>query len=383
MNIPLAHLLRPRIIDDVIGQRHLLTKNASLRKLIDDDDVSSMIFYGPPGCGKTCIAQIIADQTKCKSLKLNATSMSVTDVRKFAKEEGRKLLIIDECHRLSANQSDVLLPFVEDGTLNFIGATTENVFHAMSGPLISRSLIFQFEPLSRKDLLTLICKGLCHLQVERPNLTMDPDAALYVVDVSCGDGRKCITLFDLASRICENDIISLQTVKNVAPNKYMIFSEDLHYDYASAMQGSIQASDPDAAIYWLAKWLESGEDPRYVARRVLISAAEDAYDNPICTAVAHAAFIAAKEIGRPECDISLAQAVCLIATSKRDKSAACAMWSALKDVRESNEVWVPKEMRDAHYSGAKQLGQGAYHDGQNQFAYVGINKRYYYPEKWK
>jgi putative ATPase len=341
-----------------------------------------MILFGPAGVGKSCIAEVVANMTKSKFLKLNATTLSVVDIRKFAKVEGKKLLFIDELYRASRSQSDVLLPFVEDGTFQMVGSSTESPFHTISSPLVSRSVIFQLEPLSVKDLLSLLVRGINHLRLTRPNLEIEKEAALYVARVCCGDGRKCLTLLDLVSSVQEKDQITLADVQNVSPNKYMVFDEGMHFDIASAEQGSLQASDPDSAIYWLAKWLESQEDVRYIARRIMVSAAEDAYSNPICTAVAHAAYTAAKEIGRPECDILLAQAVCLIATSKRDKSAACAIWSALKDVREGEEVWVPKEMKDSHYKACEKLGQGAYHDGMNMKAYVGVSKRYYRPEDW-
>ncbi|MDP1711136.1 MAG: hypothetical protein Q8K86_01590, partial [Candidatus Nanopelagicaceae bacterium] len=305
----------------------------------------------------------------------------INDVRKFVKTEGKKILFIDEIARLSRNQSDVLLPFIEDGTVVLVGASTENPFHTLSSPLISRCQILQFEPLGERDLAELLVRGIKHYRQEGKKIMLEEDAARHVIRVSCGDGRKCLTLLEMVVLLNDGKAITLEMVKNAAPNKYMVFGEGMKYDLLSALHGSLQASDPDAAIYWLAKALEV-IDVRVIARRLLVAAGEDAYGDPICTAVAHAAFTAAKEIGRPECDILLAQATCLIATSKRDKSAACAVWEALKDVREGKEVWVPKEMRDSHFDGAKELGQGAYHDGMNMKAYVGIEKKYYHPERW-
>lgn len=194
--------------------------------------------------------------------------------------------------------------------------------------------------------------------------------------MSCGDARKVISFIEIAAELAKDGAIDADLAQEVAPSKYMALSEDMHFDLASAFQGSIQASDPDAAIYWLAKWLESGEDPRYIARRLLVSAAEDAYSNPICTAVAHAAYTAACEVGRPECDIVMAQATIMIATSDRDKTAAKAIWTAVADVKRGINLEVPRSMRDCHYPGAKELGNGAYHDGQRQTEYVGIDKIY-------
>jgi len=386
MDEPLAQRLRPRSLDDVVGQRHLLAPDAPFRRMIEQDALQSAVLYGPAGIGKTCIAQLIAQKTNATFLKLNATTLTVSDIRKFAAREAkRRVLYIDECYRLTRTQSDVLLPFIEDGTLIFLGASTENPFHSLSGPLVSRSLIFQLNPLTEKDLAALLIKGIRHYHTDRPQLSIDKDAAKHIITVSCGDGRKCLTLLEMAVAVCKNHHVDVELVKAISPNRYMVFEAkgDYHYHYASCMQGAIQASDPDSAIYWAMRWMESGEDIRYIARRILISAAEDAYGNPICTAVAHAAYTAAKEIGRPEFDIILSQAICLIATSKRDKRGAIAAWKALKDVKEGELVEIPKEMRDCHYAGAEQMGEGAYHDGKNQEAYVGINKKYFEKESPK
>jgi putative ATPase len=369
---PLATILRPNTIDEVVGQRHLLGEGCLLRKLVENDQITSAIFYGPAGTGKTSIANVIANQTKSHFMRLSATSAKVSDIRKIATaaktcESKKTIIFIDEIHRFSKAQTDVLLPYIEDGDIIFIGATTENPFHSMASPLISRSQIFQFEPLSARELGELIVNAIRHYRMDDKHVVITHEAIRHIIRVSCGDGRKAISIVDM--------------IKKVAPSKYTIFSADEHFDLASWMQGAIQASDPDSAVFALAKWLESGEDPRYIARRVLVSAAEDAYGNPICTAVAHAAYTAAKEIGRPECDIVLSQAVCLIASSKRNKAAANAIWGAVSDVRKKVDVCVPKTMRDAHYAGAEKLGQGAYKDGRNQEVYVGVNKRYYRNEE--
>jgi len=203
------------------------------------------------------------------------------------------------------------------------------------------------------------------------------DAARHLINMSCGDGRKVVSLVELCVVLCEGDRVGLDFAREICPSKYVIYTDDMKYDYASAFQGSIQASDVDSAIYWLAAWLESGEDPRYIARRIVVSASEDCYSTPEAAVIASNAYLAACHIGRPECDLVLAHATAFMATAKRDKSAAKAIWAALKDVREGVDVAVPKEMRDMHYEGSAQLGNGAYHDGMNQEKYVGVNKKYF------
>jgi putative ATPase len=228
--------------------------------------------------------------------------------------------------------------------------------------------------LTDAEVCKLLVKGIKHIRLTKADFKIDNDSIKAVIKAANHDGRKAVSILEMASLVSDN--ITVDIVTSIAPNKYYAFSDNAHFDYASAYQGSIQASDPDAAIYWLAQWLESGEDPRYIARRLLVSAAEDAYSNPICTAVAHAAYTAACEVGRPECDIVMAQATIMIATSERNKTAANAIWQAVKDVRSKADLEIPREMRDSHYPGAKQLGHGQYHDGADMSAYVGIKKRY-------
>lgn len=380
MNEDLATILRPKTIDEVVGQQHLLGEDKPLRKLIERNKLKSLILYGPPGTGKTTIAEIIAKTAGIKFSKFNATSASVTQIRKVgqkAEKEGRTLVFIDEIHRFSSTQQDVLLPFMESGVLVVVGATTENPFHSIRGALLSRSSIFQVEPLTEKDLLVLVGRAVAYYRKIYPKMKVEQEALKHILRISCGDGRKAINTVELTLETCES--LTLADVKEIAPSKYVVFGKDEHFDLASAYQGSIQASDPDAAIYWLAKWLESGEDPRYIARRLLVSASEDAASRPEAATVAHNAYIAAKEIGRPECDIILAHATILVATAPRDKSAARAIWAAVSDVKKGREQFVPKGMKDSHYAGAKALGHGQYHDGADPSAYVGIEKKYYFP----
>ena len=378
---PLAVILRPKTLDDLVGQDHLTNQNSILRKLIESNNLTSTIFYGPPGIGKTTIAEIIANTVKTEFFKFNATSIKIADVRKLCakaiKSEEKLTIFIDEIHRLSKNQAEVLLPYVENNQVILVGATTENPFHAVGKALLSRSSIFQLNPLTQKALLQLIGKALNYYKNKGLNPAIEQEALKHIMTISCGDGRKAINTVELIIEHYGN--LTLENAKLVAPSKYMVFGKDEHFDLASAYQGSIQASDPDAAIFWLAKWLESGEDPRYIARRLMVSASEDAAGNPEAATVAHNAYIAAKEIGRPECDIILAHATILTATAPRNKSAAKAIWAAVADVKQNKEEWVPKEMKDSHYPGAKKLGNGIYKDGMNKDFYVGIDKKYYLP----
>jgi putative ATPase len=381
--IPLAKILRPKTLSDVIGQQHLIGPGAPLRKLIERNKLKSIILFGPPGLGKTTLMEVIARTTKSKCISLNATSLTIKDLRRegnIAKESNTNVVItLDEIYRLTRPQSDALLPFVEDGDIIFIGCSSENPYHTVSSPLISRSQIFELEPLKPIDIIKIIQKAIQYYHSNNKNITIEPEATKYITKMCCGDARKALTILEMAVEITDKDKITLECVKIACPSKYPIFSADNHFDYASALQGSLQHSDPDAAVYWLAKWLEAGEDPRYVARRLVIAASEDCCSTPEAAIIAHSAYIAAKEIGRPECDIVMAHAVVAIATAKRDKAAAMAIWGALKDVREGANIEVPKEMKDGHYEGAAKLGNGAYKDGMNQEAYIGINKVYFKP----
>ena len=375
---PLALQLRPKTFDDIIGQPHLTGPDAVFRQSIESNNFCSFILYGPSGSGKTSIVNVLEQLFEIH--KFNATTFTAKEIRKVLDKPGDVIVMIDECYRLTAPQSDILLPYLETARVRFIGCTVENPFHSMRSSLLSRSHIFETEPLTQIDVLKVIIRGVEQIRKQWP-IKIDKEAARYISVAASGDARKALSILETAFNHRQN--ITVEVVKKVAPSKYLVFNDQAHFDLASAFQGSIQASDPDAAVYWLAKWLESGEDPRYIARRLLVSACEDAASTPICAAVAHAAYTAAKEIGRPECDIPLAHATILVATAPRNKSAACAIWSAVSDVRNGYTVEVPKNMKDSHYKSCQKLGHGAYNDGMNQAAYVGIDRVYYNPSRWE
>jgi len=382
MATPLAQLMRPKSFDDIIGQEHLTSKEAPFRKSIESGAFGSFILYGHCGTGKTSIVNVISQLYSVT--KFNATTFSVKQLRQAIDQvPDGGIIHIDEIFRLTATQSDVLLPHVEDGRIRLIGCTSENPFHSMRSPLLSRCHIYVLEPLTQMSIIKILVRAATYLKKHGLN-KIDKEAILYISRVANKDARRALTVLEAAFNcVTDSGIISAEVVKRVAPTKYYRLTTDDRYDLASAFQGSIQASDPDSAVYWLAKWLESGEDPRYIARRLLVSAHEDAASTPIAAAVAHSAYTAACEIGRPECDIALAHAAILIATAPRNKFAIRAIRAAISDIRKGIDLEVPKPMRDCHYKGSAKLGHGAYHDGANQEAYVGVKRKYVDPTAWK
>ena len=389
--LPLAVMLRPKTLDEIVGQEHLLGKDAKLRKLIESDKLTSVILWGPPGVGKTTIAELVASYTKSQFIRLNATQSTVKDIRKYgeaAKQSGIPVVaFVDEVHRANRVFQDILLPYTENGDIILIGATISNPYFSVDSALLSRcQMICELKPLTTIDLAKVLLRGIQYYKSQNINISIEQEAAKYLINVVNGDARKILATLEVATILTQdtNEIkIAIDLLREIAPSKYYVYSEDMRYQYASAYQGSIQASDPNSAIYWLACWLEAGEDIRYIARRLITSASEDACGNPEAAMVAHNAYVAACEIGRPECDIILAHATILTATAPRNKSAACAIWAALKDVREGQIIEVPNALKDCHYAGSKELGHGEYHDGMNQDAYIGVDRVYYHPEKWQ
>jgi putative ATPase len=380
---PLAAKLRPKTLSDIIGQEHLIGPGKPLRKLVEAKKLSSLIIWGPAGTGKTTIARCMALDCKMQFVELNATDATVKEIRMHgdqAKEWNvQTLLFVDEIHRFSKTQQDVLLPYVEDGFLTLVGATTENPFTSINAALCSRSQMFGVEPLTKKHLLQVMLRGLAYYRENNREIGMAKDAAQHILNVCNGDARKVLTVLETCVEVCDGPEITLELAQHVAPSKYMALGDTEHFDYASWVQGAIQASDPDAAVYALAVWLESGEDPRYIARRLMVSASEDAASHPQAALIANNAFVAACNVGRPECDIILSHAVITIANAPRDKSAAKAIWAAVNAVKTQSVKEVPKPLRDCHYAGAKELGHGSFQDGHNIKEYIGIDQKFYFP----
>jgi len=373
---PLASRMRPRTLAEYAGQGHILGEGKLLRRAVQADRFSSIILYGPPGVGKTTLAHIISQETRARFVTLSGVESSVGDIRKEAEAAARlrkltgqgTILFVDEIHRFNKAQQDVLLPHLERGTLRFIGATTHNPFFYVNSPLVSRSQVFTLEPLGLEDLEGLMERALADaergLGAWRAELT--PEARRHLATVSDGDARKCLNALELAvlSSIPGADgriRIDLAAAEESVQQKTVVYDGDgdAHYDTASAFIKSMRASDPDAAVYWLAKMLFAGEDIRFIARRIVIAASEDvglADSNALRVAVA--AQQAVEAIGMPEARIILSHAVIYVATAPKSNRAYQAINSALEDVKNGRTLPVPKHLRDSHYAGAKQFGHG-------------------------
>jgi len=411
---PLAVRMRPRNLAEFTGQEHFLGEGKLLRRMLDADQLLSVIFYGPPGTGKTTLAQVIAATINCHFEQLNAAAAGVKEVRAIldqAKERlaagGRRtVLFLDEIHRFNRAQQDVLLPDVEAGLIILVGATTENPFFAINSPLVSRSQIFQFAPLSEADIRLLIHRaisdkdrGYGHLSIQ-----LDNDALDLWAKMSDGDARRALSALEVA-------VVSLQKEKSPSPEKSenektqihitldvaeqsiqrkaIVYDAtgDEHFDVASAFIKSMRGSDPDAAVYWVARMLAAGEDPRFIARRIAILASEDiGLADPRAIQVAAAAYQIVERIGMPEAQLTLAHAAIYMATAPKSNAAAQAIGAAMKDVKEGRTITVPKHLKDAHYLGAQRLGSGqGYqypHDDPKGFVeqdYLGVDKLYYEP----
>jgi putative ATPase len=396
--------MRPRTIDEIVGQRHILGEGKLLRRAIEADRIGSLLFFGPPGSGKTTLAQAIAQASQCRFEKLNAVESNVGDIRRVvaaaanrsANGGKRTILFIDELHRFNKSQQDALLPDVESGLVRLIGATTHNPFFYINAPLVSRSQVFQLEPLGDADLIVLMDRavhdadrGLGSLSVQ-----LAPDAAGHLARMSDGDARKCLNALELAALTTTPDAsgarsITLEIAEESIQRKAVVYDGDgdAHYDTISAFIKSMRGSDPDAAVYWLAKMLVAGEDPRFIARRLVICASEDVgLADSQALLVASAAAQAVEFVGLPEAQLNLAHATIYIATAPKSNRATLAIGAATKEVREGRTLAVPTHLRDGHHSGAKQLGHGEgykySHDFEGGFvpqAYLPEGRRYYNP----
>ena len=374
---PLASRLRPRTLDEVVGQQHIIGKDKLLYRAIQADKLGSVIFYGPPGTGKTTLARVIANTTSADFCQLNATvagKKDMEDVVRQAKENlgvyGRKtILFIDEIHRFNKGQQDYLLPFVEDGTLVLIGATTENPYFEVNGALLSRSRIFELKPLSREDILVLIKRAVEDKERGMGSYdgVIDQDAAEFLADTANGDARAALNAVELGILTTPRSLedgkihITLETAQECIQKRAVRYdkSGDNHYDTVSAFIKSMRGSDPDAAVYYLARMLYAGEDIKFIARRIMICAAEDVGNaDPQALTVAVSAALAAERIGMPEAQIILSQAVTYVATAPKSNAACQAIFKASQAVASTQTKPVPVHLQDSHYKGAGKLGHG-------------------------
>ena len=390
---PLAARLRPRTLDEVVGQRHLVAPGAPLRTLIEADTLSSVIFWGPPGTGKTTIAEVIASITNRAFERLSAVSAGVKDVRevldraqrRLGEHEQRTILFLDEVHRFNKAQQDALLPSVETGLLTLIGATTENPYFEVNPPLLSRSTLFRLEPLGRDDLEALVRRGL-----DAEDASGDDDAVGLLVDRGGGDGRQVLTAVEVAVALSGSARnVELAHAEAALGTQALRYGRDEHYDVISAFIKSIRGSDADAGLHYLARMLEAGEDARFIARRLVILASEDiGMADPMALVVADAAARAVEFVGLPEAQLNLAQAVVHLATAPKSNRTALGIWNAREDVRNGTGGMVPAHLRDAHYRSASSLGHGEGYDYPHddprgwvpqRYLPDGIEKRYFEP----
>ncbi len=372
---PLASRLRPSTLDEVVGQEHIIGKDKLLYRAIKADKLGSVIFYGPPGTGKTTLAKVIANTTSSRFRQINATVAGKKDMEEVVKEAqdylgmyGKKtILFIDEIHRFNKGQQDYLLPFVEDGTLILIGATTENPYFEVNGALISRSIIFELKPLTKENIETLLDRAVTDKEkgMGSYNAVLEKDAREFLADISGGDARAALNALELGilttKRREDGKIhIDLETASQCIQKRVVRYDKtgDNHYDTISAFIKSMRGSDPDAAVFYLAKMLYAGEDIKFIARRIMICAAEDVGNaDPQALVVAVAAAQAVERLGMPEAQIPLAQAVTYVASAPKSNAACMAVFDAMEAVK-TTKTTVPSHLQDAHYKGSKKMGHG-------------------------
>jgi putative ATPase len=394
--------MRPRTLSEFIGQEHILGPGKLLRRAIESDRFISLILYGPPGTGKTALAHLLAEQSKGIFVSLNAVTAGVADVRRVTQEAGdertrsgrRTVVFIDEIHRFTRVQQDALLPDVEKGTITLIGASTQNPFFSIIPALSSRSQIFEFKPLGPMELRTIVERAL--IDSERGfggrNVELTPEARDFIIARSSGDARRALNALELGvlSTAPGSDgrvVVDLSVAEASIQRKALTYDEDEHYDTISAFIKSMRGSDPDASLYWMAKMISAGEDPLFIARRIVIAASEDVGNaDPRALMIATAVYQAVERIGMPEGAIPLAQAVTYVASAPKSNASYLGMNAAMHDIEEGETVPVPDHLKDASYKGAKRLGRGKEYQYPHDFpghyveqVYLPLKRVYYRP----
>ncbi len=394
---PLAWRMQPHTLEEFLGQSHILGHGKPLREAIEKDSIVSLILYGPPGTGKTALAHIIAQKTKASFISLNAVISGVGDIKEALKEaikSQRTILFIDEIHRFNKLQQAALLPDVETGNVTLIGASTQNPFFSIIPALSSRSMIFQFFPLKEDEIKTLVERALKDKEkgIGKYNISLTPDAMDFIVKVSEGDARRALNALELGSFIMKSTgyaSYDIELAKEVLQKKSLYYNEDEHYNTISAFIKSMRGGDPDAVLYWMAKMIEGGEDPLYIARRIVICASEDVGNaDPRALQVAVAAMKAVESIGMPEARIPLSQAAIYITMAPKSNASYVGIENALENIREERTAQVPSHLKNASYSGAFRLGAGiGYkypHNYKGHFVaqeYLPRKKTFFYPSE--
>lgn len=400
-NLPLAARMRPRTLTEYVGQQHFLGPGKLLRRLIDSRRMGSILLYGPPGTGKTTLAFLLASETGGRLRQLSAVSSGVKELREalqWARDEiatgqPRPLLFVDEIHRFNRSQQDALLPDVEEGIVSLVGATTSNPFFAVNGALLSRSQIFQLQPLSEEEILELLKRALADRErgLGAIPTACAPQALETLARISEGDARRALSALEIAvlSTAQRPVPLTVELINESVQQKTIQYdgTGDEHYDVSSALIKSLRGSDPDAALYWLARMLEAGEDVRFICRRLVILASEDIGNaDPQALQLAMAATQACEFIGLPECQLTLSQTVIYLACAQKSNSATSAIGNARREVREGKLIPVPVHLRDKHYAGAEKLGHGAGYEYSHDSAsgvvaqdYLGVDRQFYSP----
>ncbi len=400
---PLAYRMAPKTLDEYAGQEHIIGKGKLLRRAIEADRITSLILYGPPGTGKTALAQVIANKTNARFEWLNAATVGLDELRRVIKKARdekktgtRTILFLDEIHRFNKLQQDALLPDVEEGNITLIAATVENPFFYVNSALLSRSQVFELKPLLTEDILKILNRALTDKERGVGNLNISPEKGSleHIAKMADGDARKALSALEIAALTTqpgENGkvIITKEIAEESIQKKAIVYDKkgDQHYDTISAFIKSMRGSDPDAAIYYLAKMLYAGEDPRFIARRIIICAAEDVgLKDPMALVLAISALKAIEFVGMPEARIPLAEAVIYIANAPKGNSAYMAIEEAMKDIAEEETMEVPDHLKGSNYPGAKKLGHGTgykyphdYPEGKIEQEYLKKKKKYYKP----